>query len=271
MPWTSEHIDWLEEIGELSTTEGHPITVLQLNHEDDDHILSAWAKHFRNHYCRDNEIDVLRNGTGKTRAEYLVDLKFPDRKAGLGPGTRSGDFAEILVADYLEYVLGYWVPRTRYADKTIRNESTKGCDIIGIRLLADGDDSLEDTLATFEAKAQFSGATCKPKLQEAIDHSAKDQLRKAESLNAMKQRLFHDGDTDGMARIERFQNPEDRPYTEVSGAAALFCASVYDDASPQRADASQHPNVSNLLLVVIHGDAMMSLVHDLYERAANEA
>jgi hypothetical protein len=189
----------------------------------------------------------------------------------LGPGTRSGDFGEILIADYLEYVLEYWVPRTRYLDKTVRNESKKGCDIIGFRLLGDGEDSSKDSLAIFEAKAQFSGRKCNGKLQEAINHSGKDELRKAESLNAIKQWLHRDGDTEGVEIVARFQSIEDRPYTDVSGAAALFCASIYDDASPKRADASQHPNVSNLLLVVIHGDAMMSLVHDLYERAANEA
>ena len=265
------HMDWVEEIEKITTSDGHPVTVFKLSHEEDDEVLSAWAKHFRNHYCLDGEIDVLRKGTKHSRATYLTTIKFPDETTAPGPSIRAGDFAEILIADYLEYVLAYWVPRTRYADKTIRNESTKGCDIIGFKLLGTGKDSPKDALAIFEAKAQFSGRKCKAKLQEAIDHSGKDQLRKAESLNAIKQRLLRDGAVDGMEVVARFQNVEDRPYTEVSGAAALFSTSVYDESVIAGATAGSHPNVDSLVLVVVRGDDMMALVHDLYQRAANEA
>lgn len=268
---TPAHMDWLGEIEELTTTDGHSVSVFELCHKKDDEVLSAWAKHFRNHYCLDGDIDVLRKGTKHSRATYLTEIKFPDETTAPGPSIRAGDFAEILIADYLEYVLEYWVPRTRYADKTIRNESTKGCDIIGFHLLGKNEDSPHDVLAIFEAKAQFSGQKCKAKLQEAIEHSGKDQLRKAESLNAIKQRLLKDGDTNGMDIIARFQNVEDRPYTEISGAAGLFCTSVYDENVIARAVADSHPNAENLVLVVVRGDDMMALVHDLYKRAADEA
>jgi len=42
----------------------------------------------------------------------------------------------------------------------------------------------------FESKAQMSGNVAGTILQNAIADSAKDELRKAESLNAIKQRLF---------------------------------------------------------------------------------
>lgn len=51
-----------------------------------------------------------------------------------GPATRVGDFSELLVADYIEYVLDYMVPRTRYDRKTNRNESTQGTDLIGYKM-----------------------------------------------------------------------------------------------------------------------------------------
>ena len=271
MPWTSKHTKWFKETGKLTTANGRTVTVLEFLHQDDDEILSAWAKHFRNHYCLDTEIDVLRNGTKHSRASYLTEIKFPDHSTAPGPSIRAGDFAEILIADYLEFILDFWVPRTRYADKTIRNESTKGCDIIGFRFLSDSDDSPNDVLAIFEAKAQFSGRKAKPRLQDAVDDSCKDQLRKAESLNAIKQRLLRDGQADGVETVERFQDIEDRPYTELSGAAALFCTSVYDEATIAKTTADSHPNSGNLVLVVVRGQDMMALVHDLYMRAADEA
>lgn len=77
-------------------------------------------------------------GTGMRHAEYVRDVLFPDGKVAPGPSTRSGDFAEILVADYIEFVLGYWCPRDRYKGRFNHNDSTKGADIIGFRFVADG-------------------------------------------------------------------------------------------------------------------------------------
>ena len=113
-----------------------PFTVLSLlfdNDHDDDAALTEWAKHFREHYCLDSEIDRLRSGTKKTRAEYLTDLVFPGESNDFGPATRSGDFAEILIADLLESQFGFWIPRTRYDDKLVRNESPKGTDVLGFK------------------------------------------------------------------------------------------------------------------------------------------
>ena len=138
-PWTSEHTKWLIDTGErLKTADGKEVEVWEFRHEKDEAVLSAWAKHFRNHYCFDSEIDYWRRGYKCSRGEYLNTIKFPDPKDAPGPSIRAGDFGEVLVADFLEYLLGYWVPRTRYGDKTIRNESTKGSDIIGFHIVKDG-------------------------------------------------------------------------------------------------------------------------------------
>jgi hypothetical protein len=103
------HLAWLVDTGgRLTTADGREIEIWELQHTDDAVVLSEWAMHFRQHYCDDELLDRLANGTGKTRAEYLVDLKFPDEKVAPGPSIRVGDFAEIMVADYIEYKLGYW-------------------------------------------------------------------------------------------------------------------------------------------------------------------
>ena len=272
MPWTSVHLKWLVATGEkLTTADGKPIEIWEFHYENDDEILSAWAKHFRNHYCQDCDIDYLRIGYAYSRSDYLNTIKFPDASAKPGPSIRAGDFGEILVADYLQYLLGYWVPRTRYSDKAIRNESTKGCDILGFKIIKDGKESKKDTLAVFEAKTQFSGPKPKPRLQDAIDGSARDQTRKAESLNAIKQRLFASQQFQDAVRIERFQNSEDRPFKDVSGAVALFATQLFNADSVAETVANDHPNLNDLVLLVIHGKDMMNLVHELYRRAADEA
>jgi hypothetical protein len=271
MPWTSKHLKWFVKIGSVKTIDGKDINLFELRHQNDEAVLSAWAKHFRNHYCLDTEIDRLIQGTGLTRAEYLNQIKFPDSKVAPGPSIRSGDFSEVLVADYLEYILKYWVPRTRYCNKDVRNESTKGCDVIGFRVSKKDTDSAEDTLMVFEVKAQLSGNTPTPRLKEAIEGSIKDITRKSEALNAIKQRFIDKNQTDCVWRIERFQNPADHPYQEYFGAAALFSSTCYDLASIVQTAANKHPNKKDLHLIVIHGNKMLDLVHELYRRAANEA
>ncbi|OGJ90483.1 MAG: virulence associated protein [Candidatus Raymondbacteria bacterium RifOxyB12_full_50_8] len=271
MPWTSAHLKWLKKTKlKLSTIDNKNIEVWKFCHQDDPAILSAWAKHFRNHYCRDNEIDNFRKGYGYQRKDYLLKIKFPDNLKTPGPSIRAGDFGEVLVADYLNFVLCYWVPRIRYSEKDIRNESSKGCDVIGFKILGD-DISDEDSLAIYEAKTQFSGKSAKPRLQDAINGSALDSLRKAETLNAIKQRLFDKQHLDKAIIVERFQNPADKPYTVYFGAVALFETALIDIELLKEACATDHPFPNALSLVVIHGTDMMKLVHKLYDRAADEA
>lgn len=272
MPWTSKHLRWLNKAAvRLQTANGADIDVFEFAPQMDAAVLSDWAKHFRNHYCLDSELDALRAGTGLSRAEYLRQRKFPDQAAGFGPGIRSGDFGEILVADYLQYVLNFQVPRTRYASKTIRDESTKGCDVIGFQIIKPGADSPDDTLALFETKAQMSGTKADDRLQEAVKDSAKDHLRKAESLNAIKQYLLDKRRLVEATVVERFQDLADRPYQELYGAVAVFSTAVYDPVEIGKTTTAGHPNAAGLMLLVIHGADLMALTHDLYKRAADEA
>ena|SRR5580765_5916074 len=272
MATSPQYLRWLTDSKRrVRTKDGTEIVVWTLNHASDEKILSAWASHFRSHYCDDRYIDSLREGTPHSRAEYLLKLKFPDAIKSPGPSIRSGDFAEVLVADYMEFLLGYWVPRTRYDDKTIRNESKKGSDILGFRFQRDDKWSSSDTLLIFESKAQLSGNKASSIMQEAIDDSAKDELRKAESLNAVKQRLRDRNEAELVKKVARFQNQEDRPYNSLYGAAAIFTSEIFDETVLKTSDASTHPHKPRLSLLVISGPKLMDLVHQLYDLAASEA
>jgi hypothetical protein len=264
---TRTHLDWLIDTGErLTSADGIEIEVWELQHADDPAVLSAWAKHFREHYCDDEMLKKLVSGTGKTHGEFLLETKFPDGKEKPGPSIRSGDFAEILVADYIEYKLGYWCPRQlRYDQKWNRNESTKGCDVIGFQFVNDDGVDPNDELFVFESKASMSGNTPKNRLQDAVTDSGKDALREATTLNALKQRFFERG------KVQRFQNMADRPFKRISGAAAVLNASLYDESLIAQTTTAGHFNAGNLKLIVIRGNTLMALVHALYERAANEA
>lgn len=271
MTWQKKISEWLveEKKENITTADGKPIKVFSFNYDSSDaETMSAWAKHFRNHYCSDEIIDLLRNGTGLSRKDYLLTLKFPDQTGTPGPSVRSGDFSEILIADYFEFLLDYWIPRTRYSNKSNKNSSTMGSDIIGLRFF-DKNETVKDTIVVIESKASLKSQ--RNSLQEAINHSTKDEKRLAESLNAMKHRYINMGINENAQKIVRFQNPTDKPYTMFYGAAALFSNETYNEDSIRASDTSKHVDPHHLILLVIKGDNMMNLVHELYKRAADEA
>jgi hypothetical protein len=268
------HLDWLVNTGNtIASADGHVVELWELNHTADEVVLSAWAKHFREHYCDDALLVDLGSGMGLSHSDYLTQIKFPDAAAAPGPSVRSGDFAEIIVADYIEYKLGYWCPRQlRYDFKWNRNESTKGCDVVGFKFAQDGAVGPQDELFVFEAKAQLSlGAEPQNRLQVAIDDSNKDKLREAMTLNALRQRFLERGERAPADKVARFQNEADRPFKRVSGAAALHDVTTFDPAHAAAVTTAAHFNAPNLKLIVVTGNAMMQLVHALYQRAADEA
>lgn len=269
------HSLWLNDTGDrLKTQDGRDVEVWNLVCDFADAATwSAWAKHFREHYLKDHLLDALKAGTPYegSRREFLENTIFPDRNVKPGPSVRSGDFAEILISDLLEFRLGYEIPRTRYENKSSRNESPKGTDIVGYKFAnQDGTPSSDDELIACESKAQLTGARPAARLKDAVNDSIKDEYRLATTLNALKHRLIVRGDSAVAARVERFQDPVSNPYTQVSGAAALFSSNVFHPATIEATDCSTHKN-KNLRLIVLHADDFMEIADRLYEIAANEA
>jgi hypothetical protein len=267
-----QHISWLVDTGQrLPSLHGPVIEVWELRHQPDDAIITEWANHFRCHYCDDDMLKALVAGTGKTKRQFLEEIKFPDKSAAPGPSVRAGDFAEILVADFIEYHLGYWCPRElRYDGKFNRNESSKGCDVLGFKFKSQGQVTPNDELYIFEAKAKLTGGPTN-RLQDAIDDSCKDIIREAMSLSAIKQKLLERTRVDEAKAVERFQDIKSRPFRRINGAAAVVTDTVFNNALISLSDASAHPNLANLNLIVIRGTDLMLLVTTLYEAAANAA
>ncbi|TPI53612.1 MULTISPECIES: Hachiman antiphage defense system protein HamA [unclassified Mesorhizobium] len=268
---TPAHVGWLvKSPTAIKTANGNLIEIWTLNHSKDDTTLSDWARHFRQHYCKDADLSKYVSGTPWTNAQYLTSVKFPDERQATGPSTRSGDFGEILLADYVEYILNYWCPREgRYENRDNRNVPSNGCDVLAFKFVQDDAVNAGDELLLLESKAGLKTLR-KNRLQQAVDDSIKDLMREAMSLNAVKQRLLR-SDPVAAARVERFQHEMDRPFKRVNAAAAVLDDAVFSSLDLTLTDPSKHPNLANLKLLVIKGTSMMDLVHHLYERAANEA
>ena len=266
------HVSWLHDTDERQITAcGRAVEIWALASKEDEEVLSGWAKHFREHYISDEDLPAMVDGTGLTNADYLRGRIFPDGSKTPGPSIRSGDFGEILVADYIEYILGYWSPRAlRYQDRWNRNDSTKGCDIIGFKFATASSNHLDDELFIFESKSGMTNTKAN-RLQDAINDSTKDHLREAMTLNAMKQRMLVRGQKEEADKVKRFQNEAARPFRRINGAAAVLDDEVFAATDLSATTAAEHPNVARVRMIVIRGPSLMKLVHALYERAANEA
>jgi hypothetical protein len=267
-----DHIAWLTDTGERKVTAcGREIEIWAIIPQEEEAVLSAWARYFRQHYIGDEDLPVMVDGTGMDHAEYLRTIKFPDASRAPGPSLRSGDFGEILVADYMEFILGYWSPRTlRYQDRWNRNDSTKGCDIIGFKFASNAPHHRDDELFIFESKSGMTTTTAN-RLQDAVDDSGKDAVREAMTLNALKQRMIARDAIQDAERVKRFQNQAARPFRRINGAAAILDYTVFAEMDLAATDASAHPNAAQLRLIVIKGPSLMTLIHAIYERAADEA
>lgn len=254
----------------IVSVDGDAIEAWTLSVPAEETHLSDWAWHFRQNYCLDEELDDLREDTGLSRAEYLQSLVFPS-DGGFGPGVRAGDFAELLVSDYLEFILGYKVPRLKYADKTNPNESMKGVDVVGFLCKDPTDPRTEDELLAFEVKARLSDNAYAGRLQDAINDSGSDFSRLAYTLNKAKRLLRARNDTAGARIVARFQNKADRPFKLRFGAGAVLSDSIYDTDLIATTTTAAHPHREDLQILVVHGEELMALVHALYRRSANEA
>lgn len=256
------YLDSLVKLKNVLTDEGHIVEVYELA-DIEMTAFNEWANHFRQNYCRDDIIDSLISGTGMTKQEYLLSYKFPDAKDGFGPGTRSGDFAELLIADYLEFTLGYFIHRERYKNKFNKDTSAQGTDVIGFKVMG-SKPSPNDEFISFEVKAQSSVKDAKNRLQDAINDSYKDAIRKGETLSALKQLYLEKGEYEKAFQVERFQNKPDRPYVDKYGAAAVHDTISYSEEIIK----SVKTGTENRWMIVIKRNNLMELVHKLYEVAS---
>jgi hypothetical protein len=95
-------MQWLVDTGERQKTVcGRHIEIWALSPGKDEAVLSAWARHFRQHYVTDHDLPVMVDGTGLSHRDYLLTLVFPDAKVTPGPSLRSGP----LPAELQEYVV----------------------------------------------------------------------------------------------------------------------------------------------------------------------
>lgn len=254
---------------------GKEIQVYKLNNELlSDSILNSWASGLRNNYIEEHLLEQAISGTGLTKKEYLEEMIFPNPRVPQGAATMSGEFGELLVYDYINYVLEYYVPRIRYFNKVNPNTPIHGSDVIGYKMESYNKRSKNDKLLVAEVKTRSSISGNKTKactniVTDAITDSNKDRVRVGESLNAEKLKLLNRGRLTEANIVERFQNKTDNPYTLDFFAVAVMDSDLYSDQVVLDVVNSQHKNVKSTSILIIHSKELLLFLRDLYRRACS--
>ena len=262
-----KYLNKLIEVDQIALKE-NTIQVFELQ-ELDDQMLHEWANHFRQTFCPDDKIDILRHGTGLSRKDYLISLVFPNSGCGFAPGTRLADFSELLVADYLTYIHNFYIPKDRYIAKFNRNTSSQGTDVIGLKKVSHIN-SINDELIVIEVKAKAKNENDrKPvnRLQEAVNdvQKEKDEDKIGVTLNAIKHRALDKDNMNIVELVERFQNITDNPFTMKYGAVAVQDKALYDKTLVEQTIVENYVE----FLLFINREQLMDLVNNLYDKAAD--
>lgn len=262
-----QYINWVVKEDEVVFEDQQPLNCYRLSYVIDDDILDDWALHIRKHYVPDNELKEDAAVNNLTVEEYLRQYIIPQRGEPFGPTARSNDISEILFADLFEFVLNYEVPRCKQYNRSGKNESEHGTDIIAYRFFIDEKKPHKnDELVAIEVKALLSSKEANKVIKDAVSDSKKDEHRFSHTLDYYRKKLRFMGKSSESESIARFQQKPEHPYrTSYVGAAISSLPSIEKKVivGIKGTDLELKTDQS---VFYVHGADLMSLTHQVFER-----
>ena len=260
------YIDWIIEEKGITIKDGIPINCYSIDYKDDDTILDDWALHIRRNYIKDEDLLFDAEINGMNVEQYLHDRVIPQRNEELGPTARSGDITEILVSDLLEFIFGYSVPRYKQKNRSGKNNSEHGTDVIAYKYFNGYDNPSEkDELIATEVKAALTSTGYAP-LENAIKESKKDEQRLARTIDHCRKRLKELGNLEESSEVARFLLKPDNNYKLTYAAAGISSCQTVDQEIKLSASGEELHISTKQRIFFIHGKTLMNLAHKIYER-----
>lgn len=263
------YIEWL--ISEEKELPGVPTKCYELRWETDEAALESWALHVRRHYIRDDELYEDCTAYGEPIGEYLQTSCIPTRSGfdRLGPSTRSGDFAEIIISDMLQFIEGLTVPRYKQIDRTNPNSSDQGSDVIGYKVTNPSLPRSDDTLLAVEVKAKLTdpidlAGTIAKAAKDSKKDDPKNRFRTGLSLRMLEKRSRAAGDRVTAAECRRFMRLAEQPFVFKRGSAVVVSLNEVGNLAYLSCDELGLSKDDRL--IIVHGRKLMDLVHRIYDR-----
>lgn len=255
----------VEEVG-ITIKNGIPVKCYKIDYEKDDTVLDDWALHIRRNYIEDEDLLSDAEINGMSVEQYLHDYVIPQRDENLGSTVRSGDITEILICDLLEFIFSYSVPRYKQKNRSGKNNSEHGTDVIAYKFInGSKKPSEKDELIATEVKASLTSAGYDP-LENAIIESKKDEQRLARTIDYCRKRLKELGHVEQSVEISRFLLKPDNNYKLTYAAAGISSREAVDQEIELSASGEQLQISSRQEIFYIHGKKLMDLAHEIYER-----
>ena len=260
------YIDWLIEEKGVTIKDGIPINCYKIDYKEDDTILDEWALHIRRNYIEDEDLVSDSEINGMTVEQYLHEYVIPQRDEVLGSTVRSGDITEILVSDLLEFIFDYSVPRYKQKNRSGKNNSEHGTDVIAYKYFKGCDSPSEkDELVAAEVKALLT-STGYDSLENAIKESKKDEQRLARTIDYCRKRLKELSKAEQSSEVARFLLKPDNNYKLTYAAAGISSCQTVDQEIELSVSGEELQINSKQKIFFIHGKTLMSLAHKIYER-----
>ncbi len=260
------YIDWLVEENGLVVQGGYEVCSYRIDYTDDSAVIDDWALHIRRNYIKDEDLNESAQLNGLTVEQYLKMYIIPQKNEPLGATARSGDIAEIVVSDLLEFIMGYTVPRYKQMNRSGKNNSEHGTDVIGYKFYkTDKSPNERDELIATEVKAKLTSKDY-DSLASAIAHSGKDEDRLARTIDYCRKKLKYQNDLKYSEEVTRFLIKPENNYKITYCAAGISSRTAIDKSITLSIDGEELKISDGQAIFFIHGKKLMDLVHKVYER-----
>ena len=260
------YIDWLVEEKEKVIKNSLSLTCYKLDYSIDESVLDDWALHIRKNYIDDDQLIDDASINDMSVEQYLKEYVIPQKEDELGPTARSGDITEIIVADLLEFVFNYSVPRYKMKNRSGKTNSQQGTDVIAYKFYnSDKSPNEKDELIAAEVKGALSSDTYDP-IKSAIKDSQKDDHRLARSIDYCRKRLQELGATEESNEVKRFLLKPDNNYKLSFAAAAVSSRETVEDVIVLDVLGEDLEIRSGQKIFYIHGKKLMESAHNIYQR-----
>lgn len=265
-----QYINWIVKETGIVFEDQQPLNCYRLSYEINDDILDEWAIHIRRHYVSDEELVESAVLNELSVEDYLRQYIVPQKGEVLGPTARSNDISEILFSDLFEFVLNYDVPRCKQYNRSGKNNSEHGTDVIAYKFhVAEKEPHKDDKLVAIEVKARLSSPSLSDAcdtIKDAVTDSKKDEHRFSHTLDYYRKKLRSMGKTSEAADIARFQQKTEYPYKVSYVSAAITSQPIIKDKIVKGLKGKDLALKTGQSVFYVHGTDLMSLTHQVFER-----
>jgi len=263
-----QYINWIVKEDGVVFEDNYPLFCFRLSYDINDNIFDDWALHIRRHYLTDDELIEGAALNELTVEEYLRKFIVPQKEEPLGSTARSNDISEILFSDLFQFVLNYEVPRCKQYNRSGKNNSEHGTDIIAYKYfdVANHQPNIKDKLVAIEVKARLTSKEACEAIKDAVTDSKKDEYRLSLTLDYYRKKLRSMGKDEEAKNIARFQQKVEKPYKTLYVGAAMTSLPSVGNHVIVGIKGSDLELKTGQYVFYVHGNDLMSLAHKVFER-----